>query len=186
MSNFNTAIPVILMHEGHLVDDPADPGGITNYGISLRYLHSLTAQEPDLLNLYDENQDGQIDAVDIRDLSQQEAVEIYKTQWWDKNHYGLINDQALATKIFDLAVNIGNITANKLLQHACNIVMNNQSLQVDGVIGMQSIAVINALDPVNVLAQLRTLTKNYYESLVTKHPNLGKFLKGWLNRVAAP
>jgi len=184
MSDFDQAIPVILKHEGGLADNPADPGGITNYGISLRYLHSLVQQDPSLLSIYDVDHQGEIDGVDIRDLPEQDAIQIYKMQWWDKNNYGLINDQALSTKIFDLAVNIGTITANKFLQRACNQVAGNVLLMIDGIIGLQSIAVINKLDPAAVLAGLRKLAKNYYENLAVEHPALQQFLNGWLNRLA--
>lgn len=186
MSNFNLAIPIILQHEGHLVNDPDDPGGITNFGISLRYLHSLVSQHPELLNLYDEDHQGAINTSDIRDMSQQEAVAIYKTQWWDKNNYGLINNQALATKVFDLAVNVGNITANKFLQKSVNQVSGSNVLIVDGLIGPQTINLVNKLDPNALLASVRNFAKNYYQSLVIQNPVLNKFLQGWLNRVEAP
>lgn len=186
MSDFKLAILTVLRHEGGLVNDSADPGGITNYGISLRYLRGLAQQNPDLLTLYDVNSDGQIDSTDIRSMTQQEATEIYKTQWWDKNNYGLINDQALATKIFDLAVNVGNVTANKFLQKAVNQVNGNSALLIDGIIGPQTIAFINKLDPVALLTSVRAFASDYYQMLAAKNPTLNKFLKGWLNRVEMP
>ena len=35
MSDFNDAIPTVLRHEGGFVDSPNDPGGATNFGVSL-------------------------------------------------------------------------------------------------------------------------------------------------------
>ena len=119
-------------------------------------------------------------------MSQQEAVAIYKTQWWDKNNYGLIYNQSLATKIFDLAVNVGNIKANKFLQNSVNQVSGSIVLVVDGLIGPQTIALVNKLDPNALLASVRNFAKNYYQSLVIQNPVLNKFLQGWLNRVEAP
>ena len=37
MSAFELAIPIVLKHEGGFADNPADPGGATNFGISLRF-----------------------------------------------------------------------------------------------------------------------------------------------------
>lgn len=186
MSDFNQAIPIILQHEGGLVNDPNDPGGITNFGISLRYLQSLVQQEPQLLSVYDVDHQGVINALDIRDLPEADAIQIYKTQWWDKYNYGEINDQSLATKIFDLAVNMGGITANKLLQQACNILSGNNCVEVDGILGVMSLAVINKLNPVATLQTLRQQAIQYYQNLVANNPSLSKFLNGWLNRVEEP
>ena len=186
MSNFKHAMLTVLQHEGGLVNDSADPGGITNYGISLRYLRGLAQQNPDLLTLYDVNHDGQIDATDIRSMTQQEATDIYKTQWWDKNNYGLITDQALATKIFDLAVNVGNATANKFLQKAVNQVNGHSVLLIDGIIGPQTIALINKLDPVALLTSVRAFAIAFYQMLAAKNPAFNKLLKSWINRVEAP
>jgi len=36
LSKFDEIIEVVLKHEGGLVDDPDDPGGLTNLGISQR------------------------------------------------------------------------------------------------------------------------------------------------------
>lgn len=183
MSNFDQAVSVVLHHEGGLTNNKADPGGITNYGISLHYLQSLIAKDPSLLSLYDVDHQGDINSFDIANLDQAEAKQIYKTQWWDKNNYGAINDQVLATKILDLAVNIGATKANSLLQQAGNQVAVNPILKIDGIIGAQTISFINSLDATAILSALYKLAKMYYENLVTKHPVLQQFLNGWLNRL---
>jgi len=41
MARFEDALPTVLRHEGLYSEDPADPGGATNYGISLRFLRQL-------------------------------------------------------------------------------------------------------------------------------------------------
>ena len=38
MSDFNDAIPTVLRHEGGFENDVNDPGGATNFGVSLRWL----------------------------------------------------------------------------------------------------------------------------------------------------
>jgi lysozyme family protein len=62
MSDFNQAVKVILQHEGGYVDNPNDPGGATNYGISLRFL----ADHPES---GDFNGDGEVDAEDIANMT---------------------------------------------------------------------------------------------------------------------
>ena len=50
---FTAAVARVLEHEGGFVDDPVDPGGATNWGISLRYLKKAGA--------VDANVDGWLD-----------------------------------------------------------------------------------------------------------------------------
>ncbi len=186
MSDFDLAISTILQHEGLLLDDLADPGGITKYGISLRYLKRLVEQEPQLLMNFDVNSHGMIDAVDIRGMTRLQAIEIYKTQWWDRYHYYAILDQMLATKVFDLSVNMGSMAAHKLLQQSCNNLTGKKCLAVDGILGAESLAIINQLNAMNLLAKFKAEAVQYYMQLAAKKAPLKKFLRGWLNRVANP
>jgi len=163
MANFDQAIPIILKHEGGYVNDPHDPGGETKYGISKRSYPQL----------------------DIKSLTEERAKEIYYKDWWDKYRYGGINDQGVATKIFDMAVNMGARQAHKLLQRAANEVMGHKNLAEDGIIGPQTLAVVNSVDSKRLLSALRNHQANFYRELARKNSSLAKFLKGWLNRAAA-
>ena len=44
MADFLKAHAFTARWEGRLVDHPSDPGGITNYGVSLRWLRSLGSE----------------------------------------------------------------------------------------------------------------------------------------------
>ena len=90
---FSEAVDFILAHEGGLVDDADDPGGLTNYGISQRAY-------PD---------------VKIKDLTIEGAKYIYKRDYWDKCKADLLPPQ-LKYMHFDTAVNMGINRAAKLLQ----------------------------------------------------------------------
>ena len=105
MSAFDRALALVLRHEGGLVDDPNDPGGLTNFGISQRAY-------PDL---------------DIRNLKVADAANIYRTGYWDAIKGDQLPD-GLAICVFDAAVNMGTDKAIRLLQKAC-------SVQVDGILG---------------------------------------------------
>src|SRR6266481_707309 len=100
MSTFELAIPVILRHEGHFVNNPADPGGATNFGVSLRWLKSQGLAG-------DINNDGDIDIDDIKILTPAIAGEFYRTKWWNAYQYGNLVAQAVGTKVFDMSVNMG-------------------------------------------------------------------------------
>ena len=156
---FEKAIPIILKHEGGYVDDPNDLGGETKYGISKRsYPH-----------------------LDIKNLTREEAIEIYRRDWWDKYRYGDIKDQDVATKVFDLSVNMGPAQAHKLLQRAVNWV-SDAGLVVDGILGPKTLLATNAAEPMKVLQALRFLAAEYYYSLAKARTESRTFLFGWLNR----
>jgi lysozyme family protein len=173
---FDYAMRVILMHEGGLIDNKADPGGITNYGISLRYLKSQGI---------DIDGNGDSDSDDIKHLDKDEAKSIYKREWWDKYKYNEIESVIIATKIFDMAVNMGAITAHKLVQKALNIIVDRNIVE-DGILGPVSFNLINTIDIDWLLDEIQVAQENYYKKLVAEHPKLAVFLKGWMARAMWP
>jgi lysozyme family protein len=108
-SAWKKGIDFVLSYEGGLVDNPADPGGLTNFGISSRSYPS----------------------VDIRNLTRDGAAEIYKRDYWDAVH-GDELPGPLAIAVFDSAVNQGAGTARRLLQISLGV-------DADGIIGPRTV-----------------------------------------------
>lgn len=128
--------------DGGYTNDPDDPGGETKWGISKR-------ANPD---------------VDIPNLTVQQALEIYKTKYWDvyKNDKFTPIDLetaeiGLAAAILDTGINCGVKRCTKWYQEA-----------------------LKTKDPVKTLLGLRD--KHYFD-LVTMRPEMNKFYKGWTNRM---
>ena len=177
MALFTDALPFLLEHEGGFSDNPRDPGGATNWGISLRYLRSLGVDCGDV------DDDGDVDSDDVRRLTREQAAEIYRTQWWDPMRLGEFRHQAVATKTLDLAVNMGRVPAVKLLQRA--LCVAGHAVDVDGVIGPQTIGAVNAANPDLLLELYRVQAARYYHDLVDRRPELAVFERGWLRRALA-
>ena len=97
LTSFDEIIQITLDHEGGYVHDPKDLGGETNFGIAKRFY-------PD---------------VDIKNLTEEGAKEIYKKDYWDKNKVESL-PQNLWHIYFDMCVNMGKRTAVKVLQRAAN------------------------------------------------------------------
>jgi lysozyme family protein len=155
-STFDIAIEKTLAHEGGYVNDPSDPGGETNFGISKRAY-------PDL---------------PISALTRDLAITIYHRDYWKTPGFDQIENPALATKLFDLGVNMGTIRAVKLLQQATNHF--NPVLAVDGILGpATAIAVNDFPHPMALLMALKIEAGNHYIKL-----GMPRFLAGWLNRLA--
>jgi lysozyme family protein len=175
MSTFELAIPVILKHEGGWVNNPADPGGETNFGISMLMV-KREGMTPAQLGIPDFNPGS------MKLMKVEAAKDIYRKLFWDKPGYDRINDQLVATKIFDCAVNCGPGRAHKMAQKAANRL--GAGLGVDGNLGPLSIAAINACDPAQFLQAMAAEMLLYYQGIVAKNPSLGVFLKNWTHRAA--
>ena len=166
MASFAVALPFILGNEGGFSDDPDDRGGRTNFGITQQALKDFWLAHQDL-SLPD----------DVAELTEDEAGVIYHTDYWC---FDGMNSQAVATKVFDMAVNMGLRRAIRLLQAALNT--NGAALLPDGIYGGKTEVAVNAADPGLLVTQLISSCVGYYKQIAASNPSQGKFLHGWLNR----
>lgn len=174
MASFEAFFPTLLKYENGFVNDPADPGGATNKGITMETFQSCSRQylgiDPTLDNL--------------KGLTDAQAGKIYKPLYWDKVRGDNIPLQELANIVFDFQVNAGG-NAAKLLQRVLNELSAQPPLAVDGDIGPGTMAALTGMDQKAVYRRYKQGRIDYYQDLVARRPALGKFLKGWLNRVAS-
>jgi lysozyme family protein len=126
VANFDLFLPVLLRFEGGYVDDPEDPGGETNKGITMSVFQDCSHE---LLGI-DPTSDT------LRALTDGQAGIIYRARYWNKMQADAIALQQLANIVCDFFVNAGT-RATKLLQH----VLNGMGANVveDGVVGLASI-----------------------------------------------
>lgn len=178
-ADFFKALPTVLAHEGYLSDDKDDRGGITNFGVSLRFLEKTGDLNKDSFPDGDINRDGTINSVDIKVLSRDDVEELYKLYWWDKNNYAAICDQDIATKIFDLAVNMGSHAAHICAQRAVRAAIGLQLVE-DGILGHATITAINMCKPEILMPAIKSEAAGYYRSI--KAVSASKYIKGWLRR----
>jgi lysozyme family protein len=172
MADFQSFFPTLLKHEGGFVNDPADPGGATNKGVTMatfqQCAQSLLGVAPTLDNL--------------KSLTDSQAGVIYKKLYWDRVHAGEMTLQPLANIVFDFQVNAGS-QASRLLQKVLNDLGATPPLAVDGSVGTGTLRALAQADAAKVYARYKQGRKDYYVRLVQQRPSLQKFLKGWLNRV---
>lgn len=164
MASFADALPFILGNEGGLSDDAVDKGGLTNFGVTQAVLADFKTCHPELSLPYS-----------VEDLTEDEAAVIYHTDYWRFDEFA---SQRVATKVFDLAVNMGLRRAVKILQEA----LPDNSIVYDGQIGPKTIQATNAADEAALLSKLCDLASERYWQIVHNDPAQTRFLKGWLAR----
>lgn len=158
MANFDKAIVVVLKHEGGYINNPKDPGGETNFGICKRSYPNI----------------------DIRNLTFEQAAKIYKRDFWDRYKVGEINDDDIATKLFDLSINLGERETAHVAQRALRAI--GQIINEDGIIGEITIAAINNSKADLLLTGLKCEAAGFYRMLVAEKPTDHIFLNNWLSR----
>jgi len=172
VASFEKFLPMLLRFEGGYVDDPEDPGGETNKGITMATFQK-TARE--LLGIEPTSEN-------LKALSDAQAGKIYRALYWDKMCGDAFALQELADIVCDFYVNAGT-RATGLLQRVLNA-MGSHVVE-DGDIGPASLEALAALPQDEVYRRYKDGRIAYYRSLVEARPALAKFLPGWLNRVNA-
>jgi type VI secretion system secreted protein VgrG len=176
MAEFARALPVVAAHEGSaFVNDPADPGGPTKCGITLGW-----AVEHHL----DVDHDGDVDIADIRGLTWELAAPRYKAEIWDELGLDAVVCQDVATKLLDLAVNLGPTRAVRYFQRALNLC--RYQLAEDGRLGPLTLGALNDAQPRELLLAVSGIQAAHYRAWVERKPEREKFRKGLLARAAWP
>ena len=158
---------VINKSEGGLSNNASDRGGLTKYGISIKWYRAAV------------NNSAQEDV--IRNLTLSEAVALYKEYFWWPLNINSIRDKGVQEKYFDMGINMGMGQAARLMQRACNILEQKDSLQEDGILGPVSISKINFYSD-EMLPVLRALQYMFYKSIVDNNPSQRIFWNGWRKR----
>lgn len=178
---FDHAIRRVLHHEGLYSNDPHDPGGPTKYGISLRMAKKLGDLDGDGLIDLDIDGDGDVDIEDIKNLSLQQAIDIYKKIYWNPYSYDLLAP-SIAIKVFDLNVNMGAKQAHILLQRAIRACSAADAVKEDGVLGPVTFRNANKQNLLSILPAIRSEAAGFYRQLILTNKASRKYLNGWLNR----
>lgn len=169
----------IVAREGGFVNDPDDPGGATNFGVTI---HTMRALGMDL------DRDGSVSVDDVRQLTKEQAVDIFVKHYFEKPLIALLPARLHAT-VFDMYVNSGS-NAVKILQRLMR--QMGQSLVVDGVLGPKTIAAVQTayLSAPNHLEDAYGIARrNYYFRLADRRKPSRKYARsraggkgGWIKR----
>lgn len=161
---------VTLIFEGGFSNDPDDPGGVTNFGITQKLV--------DRLGL----------GWDVKKLTKQQALSFYQVYFWRFYHCPLLIDVVIATKLFDMLVNMPG-HAVRMLQSALNTLYGSDVVKVDGVLGPVTAKYVNNIQTGQMrrfLLLIKLEQRTQYEQAVAESPVMQKDIKGWLRRAYWP
>lgn len=169
----------------HLMDDEGgylpgrqakkikDPGGATNYGISLRFLKTCNVDIADI------NNDGVIDEKDIVLLTKRQAKELYFKYFWNPLYIDIKHIQ-LSNRLFNFGVNAGKRTSVKVLQRTVNKLMDIPLLRIDGIFGRNTLKAVKNVDREKLYRLYIIEVEDYYRSL-----NKPQFIRTWMRRLSS-
>ncbi len=170
----------ILAREGGYVDDPDDPGGATNHGITIGTMQRLRA---------DIDGDGDVDKDDVRRLSKAQAREILIEHYFVRPGISRLPPVLHAT-VFDMQVNAGARAVRILQQLLCDM---DEPVSVDGAIGLQTVAAAERAAeaaPEYIADAYGIARRNFYYALAGRRPSARKYVMrrdggkgGWIRRV---
>lgn len=167
MANPKKLMPFLLKWEGGFVDDPDDMGGATNKGITIgtygeyrkrKGLPAPTVQE-------------------LKNLSEKEWYDIFKTLYWDRWKADEIKNQSVANILVDWAWASG-VHGIKRPQAILGVVP-------DGIVGAKTIAALNAASPERLFDAIKTDRAKFIDEICKARPKNEKYRKGWMNRINA-
>jgi lysozyme family protein len=169
----------IVAREGGFVNDPDDPGGATNHGVTIHTMRRLGI---------DLNRDTRIDVADVKALTRAQAVDIYLEHYFKAPGIAGL-PEPLQASVFDMQVNAGS-NAVKILQRLLTDM--GYPCEPDGEIGPATIraaqlaheaAVAHLVDAYGIAR------RNYYYALADKRPASRKYARaksggkgGWIIR----
>ena len=169
----------IVAREGGYVNDPDDPGGATNFGVTIGTMRRLGL---------DLDRDGDVDLQDVKILTREQAEAIFVQHYYERPGIGQL-PEPLQASVFDMYVNAGH-NGVKILQKLLR--QMGQNIAIDGAIGPQTAEAAHTAfhaAPDHLVDAYGIARRNYYFRLADRRPSSRKFARtrrggkgGWIKR----
>lgn len=167
MRFFDFAFQYLIGDEGtEYTNDPDDSGGPTHYGITQKDYEAFLGHK--------------ITPEQVKQMTIDVAKRIYEILYWEPNHLDMVDNQNVATAVFDTIVLYGAETGTIMAQKALNEF--GQKLDVDGKNGPKTQASLTAAQPKQFIPALKDQILQRIEHIIEEAPKDKKFRDGWTNR----
>lgn len=169
MATFEKSQKIVGLNEGGYQNDPDDDGnwymGVligTNWGIAAPTLAGFLGRTPTV--------------AEMKNLSRATAELILRRNFWEKNNFDKLDNQSVATMLYDGAVNHGvsgmRLLAEKALSRLKHPLIYYKVFTVEG------INLMNKLNQKDLFYAIKEARANRYKASPKK-----KYINGWLNRL---
>lgn len=167
MAKIDILAPFILSFEGGYVNDPHDPGGATNRGVTIATWRQVG---------YDKDGDGDIDVADLKLITADDAVKrVMKPHYWDRWQADRIKSQSVANLVVDWVWASG--------KHGITGVQKRLGVKVDGIVGGKTLAALNAQDPRALFDHIHRARARFIDQVIAGRPTSAQYRAGWLRRL---
>lgn len=165
MIDNDAIIAQVLQFEGRFVNNPADRGGSTNFGI--------TAAEFGRVRGFG----GPASVAQMQAMRREDAISIYRSDYLDAPHFNEITDGNLRMVVVDCGVIHGVGRAVRWLQQAALVTQ-------DGVLGQATLQAVNDASASLLARTIIGYRIAYLGALISKDHSQAVFAGGWFARVA--
>lgn len=181
---FSLARDFAARWEGGISDHPADRGGVTAYGASIKFVSDI-ANSPDGREFLTKiGIKLPISRKSILSLAKYQVDAMFKREFWDKLNLDALHE-SYAMFLYDSAVNHGPAQAVKFAQRGYNDLVNyGVKLDVDGILGTATRRALAIVSPAIVKACVNA-RRRFYQQIVANDRSQSVFLNGWMNRANA-
>ncbi len=157
--------PFILKWEGGFSNDPLDRGGATNKGVTIATFKEFCKRKG-----YSRPTVGQ-----LKNISEDEWLEILKTMYWDKWRADEIQSQSVANILVDWVWASG-VWGIKIPQRVLGV-------KADGIVGRITLGAVNEQNPRIFFEKIKEERREFVHRIVRRRPDQRRFIRGWLNRI---
>lgn len=161
MADYRKLKHFILRWEGGYINDQADLGKQTNKGVTLSTYRSVFGKNKTVS--------------DLKKITDEQWVFIFKKFYWDKWKADDIKDQNVANILVDWLWCSGS--------YGIKIPQRVLGVSVDGIVGSKTIAAINARDGRELFDTIKQERKDFIDRICQTRPQNRKFKNGWMNRI---
>lgn len=159
MASLSAALDFTLDWEGGHSDHEDDPGGRTRFGIAEHAHPDAWEDGPPTLS---------------------DAHRIYREDYWGPLRCSDIEDQRVATYLFDTAVNQGQKRGATILQKSCRLLGEN--VAVDGQVGPETLGAVGRMEASRLLHVMVAYRTDHHRQLAESKRRFRTFIYGWLRR----
>jgi len=179
MADFLKCAAVCLQFEGVSSTDESVSSEGAKFGITVQMLRDACD-----IDLTDRDGDGKLTLDDVKELTFEDAIKVFKKLYWDCWSLDSFPDTQKALLVFDAALNHGLKVGAKIVQKAL-LKMGYNAVVADGVFGPQTRKALLDASTEQFVDVYFDTRLDYFNALITAYSRMKEHMPAWLERLDA-